>query len=78
MQVACAFVDFIVMLKNDVTGRVILHSIADVLFMRTFAVQSICKIMGVRCSQDGRLGSALSWFLRSKVRVAAVCLINCF
>ncbi|XP_025095043.1 nuclear pore complex protein Nup85-like [Pomacea canaliculata] len=28
--------------------------------------QSICKVMGMRCSHDGRLGSALTWFLRSK------------
>ncbi|KAL5019403.1 hypothetical protein ScPMuIL_005125 [Solemya velum] len=28
--------------------------------------KSICKVMGRRCMQHGRLGSALSWFLRSK------------
>ncbi|KAK7111394.1 nuclear pore complex protein Nup85-like [Littorina saxatilis] len=41
-------------------------------------VQSICKIMGVRCSQDGRLGSALSWFLRSKDVPAATRLTEKF
>ncbi|KAL8565032.1 hypothetical protein ACOMHN_003408 [Nucella lapillus] len=41
-------------------------------------VQSICKIMGVRCSQEGRLGSALSWFLRSKDVSAATRLTERF
>ncbi|XP_076457331.1 nuclear pore complex protein Nup85-like [Babylonia areolata] len=44
----------------------------------TEQVQSICKIMGVRCSQDGRLGSALSWFLRSKDVSAATRLTEKF
>ncbi|XP_060601817.1 nuclear pore complex protein Nup85-like [Ruditapes philippinarum] len=29
-------------------------------------VKSICKIMGMRCIKNKRLGAALSWFLRSK------------
>ncbi|XP_005093863.1 nuclear pore complex protein Nup85 [Aplysia californica] len=28
--------------------------------------QSICKVMGMKCLQQQRLGSALSWFLKSK------------
>ncbi|KAH3863481.1 hypothetical protein DPMN_026470 [Dreissena polymorpha] len=29
-------------------------------------VKSICKVMGMRCMKNKRLGAALSWFLRSK------------
>ncbi|CAG5114533.1 unnamed protein product [Candidula unifasciata] len=32
----------------------------------TAQAQSICKVMGMRCLQQERLGSALSWFLKSK------------
>lgn len=41
-------------------------------------IQTICKIMGVRCSQEGRLGSALAWFLRSKDVPAATRLTEKF
>ncbi|KAK7506744.1 hypothetical protein BaRGS_00002219 [Batillaria attramentaria] len=40
--------------------------------------QSICKVMGMRCTDDGRLGSALSWFLRSKDVPAATRLTERF
>ncbi|XP_052766096.1 nuclear pore complex protein Nup85-like isoform X1 [Mya arenaria] len=29
-------------------------------------IKSICKVMGMRCLKNQRLGAALSWFLRSK------------
>lgn len=32
-----------------------------------FSAKSICKVMGMRCIRNKRLGAALTWFLRSKV-----------
>lgn len=32
------------------------------------AVRSICKTMGMKCLHNERLGSALAWALRSKVK----------
>ena len=32
-----------------------------------FLAKSICKVMGMRCIRNKRLGAALTWFLRSKV-----------
>ncbi|KAK3767993.1 hypothetical protein RRG08_016888 [Elysia crispata] len=40
--------------------------------------QSVCKIMGMKCLQQERLGSALSWFLRSKDAVVIKQVTNKF
>ena len=33
-----------------------------------FAANSICKVMAMRAMKNGKLGSSLTWCLRSKVR----------
>lgn len=37
------------------------------LFFIYFLVKSICKVMGMRCIRNKRLGVVLIWFLRLKV-----------
>lgn len=42
-------------------------SMYSVEFTFYFSAKSICKVMGMRCIRNKRLGAALTWFLRSKV-----------
>lgn len=62
-------------LPYNTTFALILTSVSDVStsiylvveFTFYFSAKSICKVMGMRCIRNKRLGAALTWFLRSKV-----------
>lgn len=45
-------------------------------FIFYFLVKSICKVMGMRCIRNKRLGVALIWFLRLKVRYKLFDIVN--
>ena len=42
--------------------------ITSLVFVFIFSAQSICKTMSMKAMRSGRLGAALAWCLRSKVR----------
>ena len=50
--------------KNQVTSV----GITSLVFVYIFSAQSICKTMSMKAMRTGRLGAALAWCLRSKVR----------
>lgn len=49
----------------DVSICISIYLVVEFIFY--FLVKSICKVMGMRCIRNKRLGVVLIWFLRLKV-----------
>lgn len=56
---------FVLILNSVFDVSISIYLVVEFIFY--FLVKSICKVMGMRCIRNKRLGVVLIWFLRLKV-----------